>query len=125
MQTLPFRYLYNIKDDGGKGRFTMLMSGIMSGLVGQLSGGLFYTSFLLQYGLDKSKIGILSFVPYMTCLLNIFAPLILEHFPKRKWLLFAGRTVYYTINILGITLLPMLVKDPKIMLFAFVALICS
>ena len=123
LQTLPIRYLYNIKDDGGRGRFTMLMSGIMSGLIGQLSGSLFYVNFLLQYGLDKSEIGILTFVPYITCLLNIFAPWILEHFPKRKWLLFAGRLTYYTINILGITLLPMLVKDPKIMIYAFVALI--
>ena len=62
LQTLPLGYLYNPKDEGGRGRFTMLMSGIMSGLIGQLSGGLFYTSFLLQYGLDKSKIGILTFV---------------------------------------------------------------
>lgn len=123
LQTSPIRYLYNIRDDGGRGRFTMLLSGIMAGLVGQLSGGLFYTSFLLQYGLDKSKIGILTFVPYITCLLNIFGPLILEHFPKRKWLLFSARLTYYTINILGITLLPMIVKDEKALLFAFVALI--
>ena len=91
LQTLPLSYLYNPKDEGGRGRFTMLMSGIMSGLIGQLSGGLFNTSFLLQYGLDKSKIGILTFVPYFACLLQIFSPWILERFPKRKWLLFAVR----------------------------------
>lgn len=122
LQTLPLRYLYNPKDEGGRGRFTMLMSGIMSGLIGQLSGGLFYTSFLLQYGLDKSKIGILTFVPYFACLLQIFSPWILERFPKRKWLLFAVRMFSYTVNILGITILPMLIKDPKALIVGFVAL---
>ena len=63
----------------------MLLSSIMAGLVGQLSGSLFYTSFLLMYGLDKSEIGILTFIPYITCLLNIFSPTSLERFKKRKW----------------------------------------
>ena len=60
------RYVYNVKDDRGRGRFCMLMSGIMAGLVGQLSGGLFYTSFLLSYGLDVKDIGILKGVMEIT-----------------------------------------------------------
>ena len=73
----PLLYVYNVKDDLGRGRFCMLLSSVMAGLVGQLSGGLFYTSFLLMYGLDKSRIGILTFIPYITCLLNIFSPILL------------------------------------------------
>lgn len=115
-------YVYNVKDDRGRGRLCMLFSSIMTGLVGQLSGGLFYTSFLLQYGLDKSRIGILTFVPYITCLLNIFSPWLLEHFKRRKFILAAGKFTYYTINIVGITLLPTLVKDSDALLLWFVAL---
>ncbi len=116
------RIIYNIKDDGGRGRTCMLISGILSGLVGQLSGGLFYTSFLLQYGLDKSRIGILTFVPYLTCLLNLLSPWLLEHFKKRKFILAAGKLLYYSVNIVAITLLPSLVKDETARLVCFVIL---
>lgn len=101
----------------------MLLSSVMAGLVGQLSGGLFYTSFLLMYGLDKSRIGILTFIPYITCLLNLFSPILLEHFKKRKWILTAGKLLYYTVNIVGITVLPMIVSDPDALLLWFVILI--
>ena len=116
-------YVYNVKDDLGRGRFCMLLSSVMVGLVGQLSGGLFYTSFLLMYGLDKSRIGILTFIPYITCLINLFSPILLEHFKKRKWILVGGKFLYYTINIVGITVLPMVVKDPDALLIWFVILI--
>lgn len=121
-ETSPLRYVYNVKDDLGRGRTCMLLSSMMAGLVGQLSGGLFYTSFLLMYGLDKSRIGILTFIPYITCLLNIFSPLILERFKKRKWVLVSSKLLYYFINIIGITLLPTLVTDENQMLVWFVVL---
>ena len=124
-QTSPLRYVYNVKDDLGRGRFCMLLSSMMSGLVGQLSGGLFYTSFLLMYGLDKSRIGILTFIPYITCLLNIFSPLLLERFKKRKWILVSGKLLYYFINIVGITLLPTLVSDKDAMLAWFIVLVVA
>lgn len=116
-------YVYNVKDDLGRGRFCMLLSSIMAGLVGQLSGGLFYTSFLLMYGLDKSRIGILTFIPYITCLLNLFSPILLEHFKKRKWILTSSKLLYYAISIIGITVLPMVVTDPDRLLLWFVVLI--
>ncbi len=116
------RYVYNLRDDGGKGRTCMLLSGILGGLVGQLSGGMFYTSFLLQYGLDKSRIGILTFVPYITCLLNLLSPWLLEHFQKRKLVLVTGKFLYYGVNIVGITLLPSFVKDENALLIWFVVL---
>jgi Na+/melibiose symporter-like transporter len=101
----------------------MLASSVMVGLVGQLSGGLFYTSFLLMYGLDKSRIGILTFIPYITCLLNLFSPILLEHFKKRKWILVTSKLTYYTVSIIGITVLPMVVTDPDMLLLWFVILI--
>ncbi len=125
IQTSPLHYVYNVRDDLGRGRFCMLISAITTGLVGQLSGGLFYTHFLLMYGLDSTRIGILTFMPYLTCLLNIFSPLLLERFKKRKWILVTGKLTYYFLNIVGITLLPMIVKDPDALLVCFVILVVT
>ncbi len=114
--------VFDIHDDRGRGRAVMLTSTVLCGVVGQLSGGLFYTSFLLQYGLDKSRIGILTFIPYITCLLNLFAPMLLERFPRRKWLLAGLKLLAYAVNIMGITLLPVFVKEQNIRLLWFVVL---
>jgi hypothetical protein len=67
-------------------------------------------------------IGILTFVPYLACLLNIFSPWLLEHFRKRKGILVASKLLANTINILGITLLPVLVKNPTALLICFIIL---
>lgn len=118
-----FRSIYGVRDEQGRGRFCMLLSTVMASIISQLSGGLFYTSFLLMYGMDKSRIGILTFIPYMTCLFSIFSPYILERFKKRKRILVVGKFVYYFINIVGITLLPIIVQDPDARLFWFVVLV--
>lgn len=100
--------LYNVKTDGGRGRFCMLVNSIFSGIVGQLSGGVFYSGFLLEYGFDYSSISILLFLPYITTVLYMFSPWILEHFKVRKWILAAAKIAAYAFQILGITILPML-----------------
>lgn len=122
-KTSTLRYVYNAKDDRGRGRLCMLISGIMSGLVGQLSSGLFYTGFLLGHGIDIVDIAIITFIPYITCFLNIFSPWLLEHFKKRKLILAAGKLLYYFINIVGITLLPELIEDPEARLAGFIAIV--
>jgi len=114
--------VYNVKDVNGKGRFCMLISSIVTNLVTQIAGGLFFTSFLLQYGLDKSRIGIFVFIPYMACMFSIFSPLILERFKKRKAILVGGKFAYYFLNIMGITLLPTIVKEPGARIFWFVVI---
>ena len=58
-QTSTLRYVYNAKDDRGRGRLCMLISGIMAGIIGQLSTGFFYTGFLLGHGIDIVDIAIL------------------------------------------------------------------
>lgn len=122
-KTSTLRHVYNAKDDRGRGRLCMLISGIMSGLVGQLSSGLFYTGFLLGHGIDIVDIAIITFIPYITCFLNIFSPWILEHFKKRKLILAAGKFLYYFTNIVGITLLPELIEDPQARLAGFIAIV--
>lgn len=116
-------YLFNLHDEKAKGRSVMLASSIMTGIIGWLTGGLFYTSFLMHNGIDLVKIGIISFVPYIANCFAVFAPSILERFPKRRWVLFGGRLVYYLLTIFSTTVMPFLVTDPDLRTLCFAILI--
>ena len=115
--------VFDWKDERGRGRFCVMMSGLLSSMVGQMVNGLFLTSFLLLYGMDKSEIGILTFIPYLASLLNVFSPTLLERFQKRRGLLIGMRLFYYLVNILGITILPTVVKDSEARILGFVVLV--
>ena len=115
--------LFNLHDEKAKGRSVMLASSILSGIIGWLTGGLFYTSFLMHNGIDLVKIGIISFVPYIANCFAVFAPSILERFPKRRWVLFGGRLAYYLLTIFGTTVMPFLVTDPDLRTLCFAILI--
>ncbi|MBO4353398.1 MAG: hypothetical protein J5860_00495 [Clostridia bacterium] len=125
--------VYNWKTEHGRGRACMLLNSIFSGLAGQFSGSIFYSAFLLAYGFDLSEINVLLFVPYITTFLYLFSPALLERFKKRKTILAVSRVVVHTINILGITLLPMLfekdengnIVDKASMTAAFVVIILT
>lgn len=116
---------FNLKDDLGKGRFCMLSAGIVSSTVAQLSGGLFYTGYLIGHGIDIVSIAIISFVPYFTSFLGILSPIILRKFKKPRKILAFGRILYYMINILGITFLPMVIsaEHPGARLWGFIGII--
>lgn len=116
---------YNLKDDLGRGRFFMLTGGIVSSIVTQLSGGLFYTGYLIGHGIDIVSIAIILFVPYFTSFLGVFSPLILRRFKRPRKILAFGRFLYYLLNILGITFLPMVIpaEYPTARLWGFIAII--
>ena len=118
-----YRQLFNFKDEKAKGRSCMLLSAILSSVITWLTSGLFYTSFLMVNGIDIVKIGIISFVPFIANCFSIFSPSILERFKRRKTILALGRVTFYTLNILGITLMPRFVQDPNTKMALFVAII--
>ena len=89
----------------------MLANSITSGVLGQMSGGLFYSGFLLLYGFDINEISILLLIPSIAPLLNLLSPSILERFKRRKAVLAITRLIYFTINILCVTLLPSVFGD--------------
>lgn len=93
--------VFSPREEHSRGRLCILASGILASIAAQFTGGVFYTGFLLLYGIDVVSIGILTFIPSLACLLNIFSPSILERFRKRKWLLAFVRILTNTINILG------------------------
>lgn len=120
-----FFKLFNFQDDLAKGRSCMMLSAVMTAVIGWLTTGLFYTSFLMTNGIDIVNIGILTFVPYIASCFSIFSPSILERFQKRKWLLSGSRIIYYTLNILAITIMPRFVSDPQLKMILFVIIVFS
>ena len=100
--------VYSPKTEHGKGRLCMLLNSITAGLAGNLSGGLFYSGFLLEYGFNYSSISILAIVPYFTILLTLVSPSLLERFRRRKYILAATKLLVNLLNIIGITVLPTL-----------------
>lgn len=115
--------LFTLRDEQGRGRSVMLASSIIVSINGWLTTGVFYTSFLMIYGINLVNIGVITFIPYIACCFGVFAPSLLERFEKRRWLLVGGKLLYYILNILGITLVPVLVKDPELRIACFVGVI--
>lgn len=114
---------FNMQDDKAKGRSCILISSIFSSIAGQLSGGIFYTGFLLSYGINTVNIGIITFVPTLTRLLSMFSPFILERFRRRKGILTVLGVLATTINILGITLLPDMIQTETGRVIGFTCLV--
>jgi len=117
-----FAVLFNFHDEKALGRCVMLTSSALTSVIGWLTGSLFYTSFLMMNGINLVNIGIISFIPYIANCFSIFCPTILERFPRRKWILAAGRAGYYCLNLLAITLMPVLVADTTARVVWFVIL---
>lgn len=118
-----FAYLYNLRDSRAKGRLMLLLSGGTNALASALTTGLFYTTFLVNNGINLVNISIISFIPYIASCFSIFSPTILEKLRKRKWILAAGRFGYYTFYMLGVSLVPVLVNRPQLKIIAFVAVV--
>ncbi len=117
---VPFRKLFNLKDDLAKGRSCMVLDSAFTSMITWLSTGLFYTSFLTANGINIVEIGILAFVPYIANCFSIFSPSILERFKRRKLILALSRLAYYTLNLLAVTLLPYFVTDQSLKMTLFI-----
>jgi len=118
-----FFQLFNYKDELAKGRCSMLISAVIGSVNGWLTGGLFYTSFLMANGINLVNIGIISFVPYIAHCFSIFSPMILERFPKRKKILLGSSFITSTLSLLVLTFMPRFISDPTVKMVLFVILI--
>lgn len=115
--------VFNTQTVDGRGRLCMQLVSIFGGIAGQLSGGFFYTGFLIGYDMNIVDIGIITYIPSICALLTFFSPMVLERFKKRKLVLALGRIAYYAINIVGITLLPNIVSGKEQRLAGFIIII--
>ena len=105
-----FRQVYNFKDPDAKGRLCVLIFTVVEGFLTYITTGIFYTEFLLEYGIDIDGAGILSFIPYIASMFVLFTPELLNRFPKRRWMLGICKFLFYFINLVGLTLLPLMVE---------------
>ena len=103
---ITVKEVFDRKDINGMGRFSMLASVIICALMNGFTGGNLYTAFLTLHDFSIVDVGIIGVLPLLASCFSIFGPMILERFKKRKWVLAAGRLTYYTINILGTTIMP-------------------
>lgn len=100
--------VFSFDDEATSARTYLLGATSVQAIVNGLSTGIFYTGFLMGYGIDIVNLSILTVIPYLTSLFSLLTPYILDRFPKRRMILSCARMAYYAINILGITLLPKL-----------------
>ena len=109
LSSLGFFQIFNFKTSESRGRIVMLVGAVMDSVISYLTAGIFYTGFLIGNDINIVDMGIITFLPYLASLFSLFTPLILEKMKKRKWYLCIMRMLYFTVNILGTTLLPVFV----------------
>lgn len=115
--------VFNFREERAFGRTCMLLSAILSTIVTYLTAGTLYTAFLTFNNFSIADVGVISYLPLLGACFNLFSPIILERFKRRRWILAGGRFVYYTINIVGLTLLALFVHDPTAKLVGFGAIV--
>lgn len=106
-----FRRVFNFHDPDAKGRTCVLIYKVVEGFLVYITSGVFYTDFLRCYGMDSIAAGILAFIPYIASMFVLFTPSLLNRFPKRRWILATCKFLYYFVVLVGLTLLPELVRD--------------
>lgn len=114
-------------DEESKSRLCHLQFTYSNNIMANLIGGNFFTGLMLLLGADDGFIGLISiFVNAANCL-QIFSPLILEHFPQRKKLIIIMRLIIQTLNIVFIGCIPFFPagQQTKLLLFAAAQLILN
>ena len=103
--------VFSFDDENTSARTYLLGAVGLQAVVNGLTTGVFYTGFLMGFGINIVNLSILTVIPYLTSLFSLLTPYILDRFQKRRMVLSIARVIYYTINILGITLLPRLLVE--------------
>ena len=80
---------------------------------------------MLLLGADDSFIGLMSMFVFSANLMQIFSPLVLEHFPQRKKLLILMRLIIQTMNIVLIGCIPFCPFERQAKLVIFGALVLT
>ena len=118
-----FHRVFNFSTEIHKGRtLTFLNTGIAN-IANAVVTGALYTAFLAENGIDIVRVGIISFIPYISWLISIFSPTILSKFRKRQKLLLLNDFIYYGTIVFGTTIMPLFVEDPGAKTIWFAVLI--
>lgn len=114
--------VFNYSDEFGAARSDLLFGGIFANTVAALAEGVFFTGFLLCYGIDIVNISILTAVPLVTSVFSLLTPRLLAPFKKRKVILSVSRILYYVIRIVGITVLPQVIQSDTGRIWGLIAI---
>ncbi len=97
---------YLAGDRPSEDRVRLLTYNYTANVVANLIGGSFFTGLLLLMNADDSFIGSMTMIATAANMLQLFAPLLLERFARRKRLLLTLRLVMQVFNVLLIGLIP-------------------
>lgn len=118
---------YSTNDPTARSRCCHLGCNYTSNIIANLVGGTFWSGLLLLLNADDSFIGTASMIGTAANMLQLFAPLILERFPRRRTMLTVLRAIMYLINILLIGLIPLfpLTQQGKLTMLAISILVVN
>jgi len=95
-------------DDGSRNRGLLLGFALNNNVVANLVGGNYLTGLLLLMNADDSFIGIIGMIPFLSNIVQLFAPIVLERFPQRQKILTLARFIALMINAAFISVIPFL-----------------
>jgi len=121
--TSDFYRVFNMKTELTRGRTLTFINTGMANIANAFITGALYTAFLAENGIDIVRVGIISFIPYISWALSIFSPAILSRFRFRQKLLLLNDWIYYGTIVLATTIMPLFVKDPTTRTIWFAVLI--
>lgn len=115
--------VFYANDGHSTSRRYLLFSIMAQAVVNGLTTGVFYSGYLGSYGFDIVNISVLTLLPHAVSLFSLLSPSILERFQRRKTILTVSRILFYVINILGTSLLPVLVTGQKERMIGLIAIV--
>lgn len=87
-------------------RRALVSHNISANVAANLIGGNFFTGLLLVLQADDAFVGLINILVFSANLLQLFTPMILERFDRRKTILIITRVIIHLINIVFTGLLP-------------------
>ena len=111
-----FSELFGKEQELSQNRRNILISNYSSAVSNNLFGGNFFTGFLLLMNINDSNIGLITMISMFGNMLQVFSPLLLERFAERKKILIIGRIIVHFINLVIISIIPLLVPNDSLKL---------
>ena len=126
-QTAMWRSVFKGDDSHGVARRYLLFSTMAQAAVSGLTTGVFYSGYLSSYGINIVGLSILTLLPHFSSLFSLLAPIILERVERRRLILTVLRGLYYVTNILGTSLLPLIItgEQARMMGLIFIVLLSN
>lgn len=107
-----FHRVFNFKTEETKGRSVILLNSLLANIANAFITGALYTAFLAENGIDIVRVGIISFIPYISWALSVFSPMLLAKIRRRQRMMLCVDFVYYISLIVATTIMPLFVEDP-------------